>query len=273
MKINGETKIIGFFGSTYKTSKMYGIYNFAFDKLNLNYKYLPFVVKDLKKAVEGIRNLGIHAVGITIPYKISIIPYLDELDKDAERIGAVNVVINQNGKLIGGNTDGQGAVKALMENDIDLSGKRVAILGAGGAARAIAFAVHDAGGILSIVNRTKQKAKELAEVVDEKASFFSMEDLGKVLSYAEIIINTTPMGMAGTDFENITPVDKTLLNKNMVIMDIITNPKETRLLQEAKSVGCEVVYGERMLLWQGILKFKYYTGVEPPVEVMENTLT
>src|SRR3989344_4504637 len=112
MTINGETKIIGFFGSTYKTSKMYALYNAAFKALNLNYVYIPFMVSDLKKAVEGIKNLGIHAVGVTIPYKIDIIKYLDELDENAKRIGAVNAVINVNEKLIGYNTDGLGAVMA-----------------------------------------------------------------------------------------------------------------------------------------------------------------
>ena len=113
IKINGETQIIGFFGSTYKTSKMYAMYNAAFKALDLNYIYIPLVVNNLQKAVEGIRNLGIKGIGVTIPYKIEMIKYLDELDENAKRVGAVNVVINNHGKLIGGNTDGLGAMKAL----------------------------------------------------------------------------------------------------------------------------------------------------------------
>src|SRR3989344_6734624 len=113
MKINGETKLIGFFGSTFRTSKMYAMYNAVFEALGLNFVYVPFVVEDIKSGVKAIRSLGIHAVGVTIPFKISIMKHLDELDEDAKRIGAVNVVINNNGKLIGGNTDGKGGVKAL----------------------------------------------------------------------------------------------------------------------------------------------------------------
>src|ERR1700682_5512842 len=152
IKINGETQIIGFFGSTYKTSKMYNMYNAAFEALGLNYVYVPMVVKDLEKAVEGVRHLGIKAIGVTIPYKVDIVPYLDELDSDAKRIGAVNTVICNNSALLGANTDGKGALKALQEVT-DIAGKKVILLGAGGAARAISFAITDEGGHLVIINR------------------------------------------------------------------------------------------------------------------------
>src|SRR5215471_11856791 len=122
--LNGETQIIGFFGSTYKTSKMYAMYNAAFEALKLNYAYVPFRVNDLEKAIQGVRHLGIKAIGVTIPYKIAVIPYLDELDSDASRIGAVNAIINHDGKLIGANTDGRGAVKALQEVTA-IAGKKV----------------------------------------------------------------------------------------------------------------------------------------------------
>src|SRR5215472_4469349 len=125
--LNGETQIIGFFGSTYKTSKMYAMYNAAFEALKLNYAYVPFKVNDLEKALEGVRHLGIRAIGVTIPYKIAILPYLDALDTDARRIGAVNVVMNDDGKLVGANTDGRGAVKALQEV-IAIAGKKIVLL-------------------------------------------------------------------------------------------------------------------------------------------------
>src|ERR687883_1077654 len=128
--INGETQIIGFFGSTYKTSKMYAMYNAAFEALGLNYIYVPLIVKDLAKAVEGVRHLGIKAIGVTIPYKIDVLPYLDELDSDARRIGAANTIINHNGRLLGANTDGRGAVKALQEVS-GITEKKVVLLGAG----------------------------------------------------------------------------------------------------------------------------------------------
>ena len=118
-QISGETQIIGFFGATYRTSKMYAMYNAAFQALKLNYIYVPLAVQDLAKAVDGVRHLGIKAIGVTIPYKVEVIPYLDDLDQDARRIGAVNAILNQDGRLLGANTDGKGAVRALLEVSAD----------------------------------------------------------------------------------------------------------------------------------------------------------
>ncbi len=266
-KINGETQIIGFFGATYKTSKMYGMYNAAFEALGLNYVYVPFMVKDLAKAIEGVRHLGIKAIGVTIPYKIAIMPYLDELDSDARRIGAVNAIINDNGKLLGANTDGKGAVKALQEVT-GIAGKKVVLLGAGGAARAIAFAIADAGGSLVIVNRTKDAAKDLAKAVDCK--YETVDKLEQEIKDAHVVINATSVGMVPT--ENKSLIKKAILSSELIVMDLVSYPKETKLLKEAKERGCKVVYGDRMLFWQGVLKFKVYTGVEPPIEVMEKAL-
>jgi shikimate dehydrogenase len=261
--INGETQIIGFFGSTYKTSKMYAMYNAAFEALGLNYVYVPFIVKDLEKAIAGIRHLGIKAIGVTIPYKIDVIPYLDELDSDASRIGAVNAIVNNNGKLLGANTDGRGAVKALQEV-ANIAGKKVVLLGAGGAARAIAFAIVDEGGDLVIVNRTREAAEDLARAVG--CAYGTLDKLEQELNSAHVVINATSVGMVSNESESL--VNKELLSSELVVMDLVTHPKETNLLKEAKVRGCNVVYGDRMLLWQGVLKFQLYTGVEPPIEVM-----
>jgi shikimate dehydrogenase len=271
MKINGETKLIGFFGATYKTSKMYAIYNAAMEALGLNYMYVPFIVDDLEKAVEGIRHLGIAAVGVTIPYKIEIMKYLDELDTDAKRVGAVAAVVNKNGKLIGGTTDGKGALKALQEKT-EVQEKNITLIGAGGAARAIAFSLHDAGSKLTILNRIEEidMAESLAEEVG--CPWGDLSKLESSISTAEIVINTTPVGMAGTPLKGKSLVPKDLLRPEMTVMDIVTNPRETKLLQDAKNKGCHVVYGYRMLLWQGVYKFKMYTNVEPPVEVMEKAM-
>lgn len=267
MKINGETKLIGFLGSTYKTSKMYAMYNAAFEALGLNYAYVPLVVKDLKKAVEGIRHLGISAVGVTIPYKIELIPFLDELDDDAKRIGAVNVVLNIDGKLIGGNTDGEGAVMALKEKT-EIKGKKVILMGAGGAARALAFAIKDEGGELTILNRTVSEAEELAKSVECQSG--GLEKLSELLPTTDILINGTSVGMAPEINQSL--VDKKLLSQRLTVMDIVSNPKKTKLLKEAKADGCQLVFADRMLLWQGVLKFKLYTGIEPPIKIMEKTL-
>jgi shikimate dehydrogenase len=267
VKINGETQLIGFFGSTYRTSKMYTMYNAAFEALGLNYVYIPLIVKDLAKAVEGVRHLGIKAIGVTIPYKIDVLPYLDELDSDARRIGAANTIINHNGRLLGANTDGRGAVKALQEVS-GIAGKKVVLFGAGGAARAIAFAIVDEEGDLVIVNRTKDTAEDLASAAGCK--YATLDKLEQELSDAHIVINATSVGMVPNESQSL--VKKELLSPELVVMDLVSNPKETKLLKGAKERGCKVVYGDRMLLWQGVLKFQLYTGVEPPIEVMEEAI-
>jgi|SRR5579863_9469594 len=265
--INGETQIVAFFGATYKTSKMYGMYNAAFEALGLNYVYVPFIVKDIEKAVEGVRHLGIRAVGVTIPYKITIIPYLDELDSEARRIGAVNAIVNTNGRLWGANTDGKGATKALQEVTT-IARKKVVILGAGGAARSIAFAIADEGGSVVIVNRTKDAAVALAKAVD--CQYATIDQLEQAIQDAHIVMNATSVGMVPADNESL--IRKELLSPQLIVMDIISHPKETKLLKEAKEQGCKIVYGDRMLFWQGVLKFQLYTGVEPPIEVMEQAI-
>ncbi len=271
MKINGDTKLIGFFGSTYRTSKMYAIYNAALEALGLNYLYVPFVVDDLQKAVEGMRHLGIAAAGVTIPYKISIIPFLDELDAESKMVGAVAVVVNRSGKLIGSTTDGQGGLKALQEKT-DVAGKKVVLIGAGGAARAIAFSVHRAGGQLTVLNRAEEIA--LAESLgnDLGCPWGDFSRLEPSVNEADIVIQTTPVGMANTPLAGKSLVPADLLRPDMTVMDIVTNPRKTHLLEDAERHGCQVVYGDRMLLWQAVHKFKLYTGVEPPVQVMEQAM-
>lgn len=271
MKINGETKLIGFFGSTYRTSKMYAIYNAAMEALGLNYLYVPFVVKDLQKAVEGMRHLGIAAAGVTIPYKLSIIPFLDELDVEAKMVGAVAVVVNRDGKLIGGTTDGKGGLKALQEKT-EVAGKRITLIGAGGAARAIAFSLHQAGGLLTVLNRVEEIAMARSLATELGCPWGDFSRLEASVSQADIVIQTTPVGMANTSLSGKSLVPAELLRKGMTVMDIVTNPRKTKLLEDAEKQGCHVVYGERMLLWQGVYKFKLYTGVEPPVEVMERAM-
>ena len=243
------------------------MYNAAFEALGLNYVYVPFIVNDVEKAVSGMRHLGIRAAGVTIPYKMSVMPYLDELNSDARKIGAVNAILNTDGKLVGANTDGKGAVKALQEVTA-VAGKKVVLLGAGGAARGIAFALVDAGGSVVIVNRTTDAAVTLAKAVD--GIYQTIDKLAQAIKDAHIVINATSVGMVPTDNESL--LRKELLAPQLTVMDIISHPKETKLLKEAKAQGCQIVYGDRMLFWQGVLKFQLYTGVEPPIDVMEKAI-
>ena len=265
--INGETKLIGFFGSTYKTSKMYAMYNSAFEAMDLNYRYIPCVVDDLERAVEGVRHVGFAGIGITVPYKESIIPFLDELEKDAQKVGAVNVVIKRDGKLIGANTDGQGAVCALEEKT-SISGKKIVLLGAGGAAKAIAHCLSQIDCSLTIVNRDQEKAKQLARVTGAQHTTF--EQLYDAMKNTDILINATTVGMYPNASECL--VDASLILPSMTVMDIVSNPRETELVKRATAQGASVVYAERMLLHQGVIKFKYFTGQDAPIEVMEKTL-
>jgi len=271
VNINGETKLIGFLGSTYRTSKMYAIYNAAMKALDLNYLYVPLVVDDLAKAVEGIRHLGIAAAGVTIPYKMSIIPYLDELDAEAKNAGAVAAVVNRNGRLIGGTTDGRGALQALREKT-EVAGKDITLIGAGGAARAIAFALRQAGAKITVLNRVEEIEMAASLARDIGCPHGDLSELESSIRRAQIVIHTTPMGMANTPLAGKSLVPETLLRKDLTVMDIVTNPQKTPLLQEAEKQGCTVVYGYRMLLWQGVYKFKMYTGIEPPIEVMERAM-
>ncbi len=266
MIINGNTKLIGFIGKTYKTSKMYALYNAAFTELQLNYVYIPLVVTNISEAVSGIRGLGLHAVGVTIPYKIDIIPFLDEIEEEAKQIGAINFVLNDNKKLIGGNTDGLGGLKALQE-ETNLSQKKVVLLGAGGAARALAFAIQDAGAQIVILNRSNGQAEELANKVG--CQYGSLSQLPQVLTKADIIIQATNVGMY-SDSDSLIP--KELIPHNVIVMDIVTKPRETKLIRDAKAKECKIIYGERMLFWQAVLKFSKFTGEEPPTAIMENVL-
>lgn len=252
MTINGQTKIIGFLGKTYKESKMYSLYNNAFKALDLNYAYVPFIADNLKKAVDGIRNLGIHAVGVTVPYKIDIIKFLDELDENTRKIGSVNAVINTNGILKGFNTDGIGAIKAFQEKNIIVKNKKIIILGDGGASKSIVFALSETGGKITVLKRNSQNS------------------LVKIINEADIIINATPVGMYPEINDSLVPVK--LLFPKLTVMDIVINPKETKLLKDAKKAGCKIIYGERILLWQAVEKFKLFTGKDSPVKIMEEAL-
>ncbi|MCL4339492.1 shikimate dehydrogenase [Patescibacteria group bacterium] len=266
-RIDGNTKIVCFFGTTYKTSKMYAVYNAAFAALDLNYIYIPVEVTDLKAALEGIRTLGIKAVGVTIPYKVETVQFLDELSPEAKLIGAVNTVINSDGVLTGYNTDGQGAVKALKEVTT-LKNKNALLIGAGGAGRAIVFALVREGTNLTVLNRNKEKAANLAKAAGCQSG--GLNDLAKTIKTTDIIINATTLGM----FPNVnnSAIPKKLLRPGMIIQELVSNPEETKLIKDAKESGCKIVTAKSMLLWQAVFKFKLYTGEEPPVKIMEEAI-
>lgn len=261
-------KVCLIIGYPIKTSKSPLMHNAGYKKLKIDdeFIYIKAEVKpeDLKTAMDGIRALGIKGVSVTMPHKQTVMKHLDKIDKDAQKIGAVNTISNLKGKLTGFNTDWTGAIAAL-EQKTKLNNKRVGIIGAGGAARAIVYGLKTKGAIIKIYNRSQDKAKLLAEEFDCGYSGLStQEDLPTM----DVIINASSLGMN----KNTTPIDTKFLNRKQIIFDIVYSPKETRLIRDAKAIGANVIYGYEMLLYQGAEQFKLYTGLKAPVETMRKAL-
>jgi shikimate dehydrogenase len=227
--------------------------------------YHAFQVENIAAAVDGIRGLGIRGASITIPHKIAVLPYLDEVDSMAANIGAVNTVFNKDGVLYGYNSDWAGAVKALSEKTV-IKGKKVAVIGAGGGARAIGFGLKQEGGIVTIINRTKSRGEKLAS--DLGCLFMPLAELTK-LPY-HIVVNATPVGM--TPDVNSMPLSPNLMEPEMVVMDVVYNPLKTRFLQEAENIGCTTVDGVSMFVHQGAVQFELWTHKKAPVDVMRKVV-
>ncbi len=274
--ISGKTRICGLIGDPVEHSMSPAMHNAAFKNSGMDYVYLPFKVEkeQLGRAIEGVRALNIRGVNVTIPHKVSVIPLLDELDPLAERIGAVNTIINNDGVLKGYNTDAQGFLKAMLERGISPGGKRVAILGAGGASRAISFILAERGANLVILNRQLEIdwAVKLASSISRafgrevKALELNEQNLAEVLRKSDILVNATSVGMSPNTDE--TPVPAKLLKGNLVVFDIVYNPVKTRLLAEAEAAGAKAISGLEMLVWQGALAFEMWTGLKAPLEIM-----
>ena len=268
------TRICGIIGDPIEHTVSPAMHNAAFKNKGVDYLYLPFGVKreELGKAIEGMRALNIRGLNITIPHKVAVMQFLDNLDPLADRIGAVNTIVNDGGVLTGYNTDATGFLQALLEKGIEPKGKKVVILGAGGAARAISFILAERGSSLVILNRTWDKAKlcadRISEIFQSEAAALKLdgENLAAALSQADILINTTSVGMS-PDI-NETPVVSNLLKPNLVVFDIVYNPIKTRLQKEAEAAGATTISGLDMLVWQGALAFEKWTGLKAPVEVM-----
>jgi len=276
MKINSETKLTGIIGYPLKHTLSPKMHNEAFRALNLNYLYLPFEVTEemLVQALAGLKALNLCGVNVTIPYKEKVLPFLDEITMEAKTIGAVNTIVNDRGRLIGYNTDAPGFLLSLKEYGIEISGKKILLLGAGGAARAVAYALLTAGAELIIANRTKKKAEELAEDFSAVGKILEILELGEdpisLQSYF-MAVNTLPLGMHPYEHQ-MPPVDFTGVSSDFVAYELIYNPPETIFLKMAKEKGAKTINGLSMLLWQGVLAFEKWTGVTPPVDVMKKAL-
>jgi shikimate dehydrogenase len=233
----------------------------AFAATAFNGVYVAVPVQDIRPAVAGLRALGFRGASITIPHKESVMACLDEVEDTARRIRAVNTIVNADGRLQGYNTDLSGAIRALKDKT-PLTGRAVAILGAGGAARAVAFGIQAEGGRVTIFNRAAGRGKKLADEL--QAEFRPLSEF-KANPY-EILVNTTPVGMAPRADDTPVPVEK--LSPGLVVMDIVYNPLKTRLLREAACAGCTTIDGLSMFVHQGARQFELWTGMKAPVDIM-----
>ena len=276
MVISGKTRVCGVIGDPIEHTLSPIMHNAAFKALKLDFAFLAFKVKaaDVEKAVSGMRALGIHGLNVTMPHKSAVINYLDEVDQAAKAIGSVNTILNKDGRLFGFNTDGVGALQALRENGVEPRGKKVLLLGAGGAARAIAYTLAREADELVILNRTAKQAAELANLLkqtfDRKvvADTLSSNAIKDTLQDSDVLINATSVGMKPN--ANQTPVAFEWLRPDLAVMDIVYNPVETKLAKDAKAAGAKVVSGFEMLIYQGAASFEIWTGHSAPVEVMRH---
>lgn len=276
MKIKGSTNIVGLIGHPVEHSFSPPMHNAAFDALNMDYAYVAFDVNpnDLKSAIEGAESLNIKGFNVTIPHKVDVMQYLDELDEVARLIGAVNTIDFKN--LKGYNTDGIGAVKAI-EEVTSIKNKNVVVAGAGGASRAISFYIAKYGAeSLTILNRNEAKAESLASDVSDsgligEVASDSINAFGNYMESADVLIDTTPLGMhPNINDEPIVKAD--MMDEDLVVFDAVYNPNETVLIKEAIKANAKPVYGIKMLLYQGAESFKIWTGKTAPVDVMEKAL-
>ena len=264
--MRNSSEIFALFGNPIGHSLSPFMHNATFKRMRIHAHYVPFCVKNLEDAVRGIRGLDIRGVSVTIPFKTTVMPYLDEVDESSLRVGAVNTILNDSkGRLRGYNTDWIGLVRDLKES-LEIGGKTFAILGAGGAARAAVFGILKEGGIPVIVNRTIEKGEEMAR--EFGCPFHPLSEIGKIK--ADCLINTTPVGMA-PDREKSPVVRESLVNFRWV-MDIIYNPLETKLLGDAAEAGCIVLSGVGMFVHQGAEQIRIWKGVEPPRAFMKQII-
>lgn len=269
MHIGGKTKITGLFGYPVEHTMSPSMHNAAFEHLGLDYCYVPFLVHPglLRQAVDAVRALNMAGVNVTIPHKQEVIPLLDSVDEEAAFIGAVNTIVNSEGGLKGYNTDGRGFMRSLSEGGVTVENRKVLVVGAGGASRAISYYLSEKADVLCLHDVSRERMDALVSDLDRirtnVSSFEKMEDIASF----DVIINATPLGLKAAD---PLPFDVSSLTKDHTVCDLIYT--KTRLVEEAAQRGCRTVDGMGMLLWQGVLAFELWTSVFPPVDIMRNAL-
>ena len=283
-RITGHTELIGLMAYPIRHSSSPAMHNAAFAKLGLDYAYLAFEVDNdsLEGAVQGIRSLKLVGSNVSMPNKTVVHKYLDKLSPAAEMCGAVNTIVNKDGVLTGHITDGTGYMMSLKDNGVDVIGKKMTIVGAGGAATAIEIqAALDGVAEISIFNRKDEfwaNAEETVRKINEKTNcksqLFDLADLDKLkeeIASSYLFTNATGMGMKPLEGQTYIP-DKAFLRPDLIVSDVVYYPRETELLRMAKEVGCKTMNGLGMMLFQGAAAFKMWTGEDMPIEYMKEKL-
>jgi shikimate dehydrogenase len=274
MIISGKTRVCGVIGDPIAHTLSPIMHNAAFEARKLDYVFLAFRVKssEISNAVDGMRALNIRGLNVTMPHKSVVMEHLDRIDLSAQLVNSVNTILNKENLLFGFNTDGIGALKALKENGVELKGRKILLLGAGGAARAIAYALAKEADELSVLNRTVKPAQILVKLLEKTLNkkvtigSLSFSDVRQNLKDSDILVNATSVGMK--PYADLSPVPAKLLRRDLAVMDIVYNPLETKLAKEAKAAGAKVVSGVEMLIYQGAASFELWTGKPAPVDVM-----
>lgn len=279
MEFDTTTQFCGVIGKPVGHSLSPAIHNAAFRTLGLNFVYLAWQVDAIGDAIKGLRALGnFRGASVTIPHKVAAMQFLDQVEPTAKRIGAINTIVAEKGELIGYNTDATGALRALRESGVDLKGRRIVVLGSGGAARAIAFALaaESGAGKLTLLGIEDSERTMLAQDI-RSAAALTVEDacldestLSRVLPDSQVLIHCTPVGMSPKT--EATCVPASLLHPGLAVMDIVYNPRETQLLKNAKRVGCKTIPGLDMFLNQAVTQFELWTSQPAPVAVMRAVL-
>jgi len=273
--ISPSTQICAVIGNPIAHSLSPAIHNAAFLELDLDFVYVAHRVEDVKNALAGMRALNnFRGMSVTIPHKTVIIKYMDEVTEVDRSIGSINTVINEHGKLLGFGTDGPGALKAIIDAGVEIEGKRVLMLGSGGAARAISFTLarNTRLGELSILDVNKSMLQQLSADLSAgtdafiKSELLTDKSLGLAMENADIILHCTPIGMQPNQDASLIPAG--LFRPEQVVFDVVYTPLETKLLAEASSCGLKVISGIDMFVNQAVLQFERFTGVDAPVDVM-----
>lgn len=267
--VSGKTKITGIFGHPIEHTLSPLMHNAAFEDRGLDMCYLAFDVlpADLPDAVKAIKALNMLGVNITVPHKVNVMPQLDEINTETRFIGAVNTVVNKDGKLTGHNTDGLGFMSSLSEQKISVDSKDILIIGAGGASRAVSYYLSEQASNLSLYDIDRPKAEKLVNELGKIRKNVSLISDIKNIGKPDIIINATPLGL---HVDDPLPLNPEHIKSEMVVYDLVY--KHTNFLQEAEKRGAKTLNGSGMLLWQGVLAFELWTGVKPPVDVMRQVL-